>query len=280
MSQHDPSFPSLSKQDTYRKPTHLKRAVGDSRRKDGAIWSAGVTGGTSHVVGSLSSASEPSSSTVNAPIATQAIRRKRRAPPPEETVSNGKRARVDMPPPNQAGASIAADTEEIDGKKAPKADGWIWSFRPRGGMSDEDVEKWMIEGDRVQWFRAEAEMERWREEWEIKQADFLRCIRSFNKMSSVWEEMARESIEGGKRAYAKHKSALFKEMERHAKKLFSDAGYGHLIEHLLDHDEGKILADYIILERSDPKYDIPQLTVKVLAASGFPKSVREQISLD
>jgi len=33
-----------------------------------------------------------------------------------------------------------------------------------------------LSGDHVQWFRAEAEMERWREEWEIKQADFLRCI--------------------------------------------------------------------------------------------------------
>ena len=106
-------------------------------------------------------------------------------------------------------------------------------------------------------------MERWREEWEIKQADFLRCIRSFNKMSSVWEEMARTSIEAGKRAYAKHKSALFKEMEQHAKNLFNDAGYGHLIEHLLNNDSGKILADYVNLERSDPRYTIPELTVKV-----------------
>jgi hypothetical protein len=120
-----------------------------------------------------------------------------------------------------------------------------------------------ISGDRVQWFRAEAEMERWREEWEIKQADFLRCIRSFNKMSCVWDEMARNSTKVGKCAYAKHKSALFKEMEQHARKLFNDAGYGHLIKSLLDNDEGKILADYVILERSHPQYIIPELTVKV-----------------
>jgi hypothetical protein len=57
MSANDPSFPPLSKQDTFRKPTHLKRAVGDSRRRDGALWRAGVTGGTSHVVGSSSASS-------------------------------------------------------------------------------------------------------------------------------------------------------------------------------------------------------------------------------
>jgi len=162
-----------------------------------------------------------------------------------------------------------------------RTDGWIWAFKPHSGMSDEDVEQWMVEGeysadsialnwekfillgDRVQWFRAEAEMERWREEWEIKQADFLRCIRSFAKMSSVWQVIASNTVEAGKCAYAKHKSAVFKEMEKHARTLFNDAGYGHLIDHLLDNNEGKILADYVLLERSDPRYIIPQLITEV-----------------
>lgn len=82
-------------------------------------------------------------------------------------------------------------------------------------------------------------------------------------MASVWEEMARNSTKAGRRAYAKHKSALFKEMEQHAKKLFNDIGYGHLIKNLLDNDGEKILADYVILERSDPQYIIPELSVKV-----------------
>ena len=82
-------------------------------------------------------------------------------------------------------------------------------------------------------------------------------------MSGVWEEMARNSTKAGRHAYAKDKSALFKEMEQHAKKLFNDAGYGHLVENLLDNNEGKILADYVILERSDPRYIIHELTVKV-----------------
>jgi len=82
-------------------------------------------------------------------------------------------------------------------------------------------------------------------------------------MSSVWNEMATKSVKAGKCAYAKHKSAIFKEMEHHTRTLFKDAGFGHLIEHLLDNDEGKILADYILLERSDPKYLIPQFRAEV-----------------
>ena len=70
-------------------------------------------------------------------------------------------------------------------------------------------------------------------------------------------------MKAGRHAYAKHKSALFMEMEQHARKLFDDAGYRHLIKNLLGNDEGKILADYVILERSDPRYIIPGLTVKV-----------------
>ncbi len=38
-----------------------------------------------------------------------------------------------------------------------------------------------VPGDRVSFFRAEAERDRWLEQWEIKIAEFLRCIRSFDQ---------------------------------------------------------------------------------------------------
>jgi hypothetical protein len=123
-------------------------------------------------------------------------------------------------------------------------------------------------GDRVQWFRAEAEMERWREEWEVKQADFLRCIRSFGKMADVWQKLSAgaskpegcsRASEPGRTAYANQKSAMFRDMERHAKTMFRNAGYGELIDQLLDQQAGKILADFVLAERSDPKYQIPEL---------------------
>jgi len=123
----------------------------------------------------------------------------------------------------------------------------------------------------VQWFQAEAEMERWREELEAKQADFLRCIRTFRKMADVWQTLSTggpgycsEPGEMGRIAYAKQKSAMFREMERHAKDTLRSAGYGELVDHLIDsHQKGKILADFVLMERSDPKYHIPELFASV-----------------
>ena len=106
-------------------------------------------------------------------------------------------------------------------------------------------------------------MERWREEWEAKQADFLRCIRTFRTMSTVWQTMASSSSELGRVAYAKQKSAMYREMERDAKDTFSKAGYQDLVEHLIDHPGGKILADFVTTERSDPVYIIPELNPEV-----------------
>jgi hypothetical protein len=134
----------------------------------------------------------------------------------------------------------------------------------------------------VQWFRAEAEMERWREEWEAKQADFLRCIRTFSKMADVWQTLSAHELEperssdfkldayktlAGRIAYAKQKSAIFREMERHAKDTFRSAGYSELVDQLIDRQEGKILADFVLAERSHPKYHIPELIIGVGSVS-------------
>jgi hypothetical protein len=45
-------------------------------------------------------------------------------------------------------------------------------------------------GDRVQWFRAQADMERWQEEVEILEEEFRRAIRGFEKMEQVWSSLA------------------------------------------------------------------------------------------
>lgn len=108
----------------------------------------------------------------------------------------------------------------------------------------------------MQWFRAEAEMQRWREEWEFKQADFMCTIASFERMSAVWDELARSSNTPGPIAYASKQSAMYLEMERHAKELFSKAGYSHLI----DVKDGKILADYLREERAKEEYFILELS--------------------
>ena len=76
MSQHDPSFPPLSREDMYRKPTHLKRVIGDSRRNDGALWSARNTGGVSLAVDPKPVTSAEQSLIVNPPVVTQAVHHK------------------------------------------------------------------------------------------------------------------------------------------------------------------------------------------------------------
>ncbi|KAF8955089.1 hypothetical protein BDZ97DRAFT_1968746 [Flammula alnicola] len=212
LSPNDPTFPPLTLDDTFRKPTHLKRAVGDSRMTDGRLWTmTGVTGGTRRV--GSSSAAGPSTSRVS--------------------------------PSQVFGTQIIQ-----------KKHGWIWRFKPGKKMSDEELQEWMDDGDRVQWFRTEAEMQRWREEWEFKQADFMRTIATFQRMSSVWGELSTISSTPGPVAYANKQSAMYQEMERRAKELFSKAGYSHLI----DLDDRKILADYIREERAKEEYLIPELS--------------------
>ena len=119
----------------------------------------------------------------------------------------------------------------------------------------------------MQWFRAEAEMEWWREEWEAKQANFLRCIHTFGKMADVWQTLSTCDPEclskRGRMAYAKQKLAMFQEMACHAKDTFRRAGYGELVDHLIDQQEDKILADFILAEHLDPKYHIPELIAEV-----------------
>jgi len=41
LSKDDPRFPPLNTKDLFRKPTNIKRAVGNSRRPDGKLWALG-----------------------------------------------------------------------------------------------------------------------------------------------------------------------------------------------------------------------------------------------
>lgn len=103
-------------------------------------------------------------------------------------------------------------------------------------------------GDRVQWFRAEAEMQRWLEEWELLQAEFLRCIRAFKKSHEIWKELAASNSEPGYAAYAMKTATMFAKMEVTARNTFITSGYGHLLLKVKDDDW--ILADHIAEERA------------------------------
>ena len=107
-------------------------------------------------------------------------------------------------------------------------------------------------GDRVQWFRAEAEMQCWQEEWELKKAEFLCCIRHFIKMADVWNNLTKSNQSNGSAAYARKKAAMYEEMARDARNQFNKAGYSHL-----NIDNSNSLADHCKEERMKPENHIP-----------------------
>jgi hypothetical protein len=81
--------------------------------------------------------------------------------------------------------------------------------------------------DRIQWFRAEAEMQRWQEQVESKLAELLRTSHSFQKMQEIWENLAQDQ-EPGYAAYAKQKAAMYGQMAGYCDEGLDHAGYGEL----------------------------------------------------
>jgi hypothetical protein len=142
-------------------------------------------------------------------------------------------------------------------------------------LSNAEVEAWVDEGrlfqlfwicfntllligDSVQFFRAKAEMQRWQEEWESKQAEFLRCIRAFHKSSDVWKELSQTASHDSEIAYANKKSAMFKEMAELATSEFIAAGYEDRLATLAG---DKSLADLVMADRVDPENAVAYETV-------------------
>ncbi|KAJ7152450.1 hypothetical protein C8R46DRAFT_1302833 [Mycena filopes] len=82
-------------------------------------------------------------------------------------------------------------------------------------------------GDRVQWFRAEAEMQRWQEQAEQKLAELLRTNRSFLAMETAWTRLAEGPA--GHRAYALQKAAMYRQRAETAQGLITGLGYGDLL---------------------------------------------------
>ncbi|KIJ90719.1 hypothetical protein K443DRAFT_126434, partial [Laccaria amethystina LaAM-08-1] len=234
----DQSFPSLSLSDTFRQPTHLKRKIGDSRLSDGHIWTTGVNGGRRNTAPSLHGSD---SQTGESSTDELAVEKKCK----EGHSLKGAKRQIRKTSPNQAPAVNVSDALAV-GKAAPtpRKDGWIWSLGTMGTLSERDLRDWAEEGDRVQWFRAEAEMERWQEEWERKQAEFMRCIRSYDKMSDVWAELSKSSPSQGHAAYARKKSAMFSRMKQIAQAKFNSAGYTNRVL-----QDRQILADLIQQDR-------------------------------
>ncbi|KAJ7749001.1 hypothetical protein B0H14DRAFT_3603870, partial [Mycena olivaceomarginata] len=121
----------------------------------------------------------------------------------------------------------AKDSGKEDSDNRPE--GWLWQLGKLSKMSKDELDEWSKEGDRVQWFRAEAEMQRWQEQKEQKLAELLRTNRSFLKMEATWSALASDSATAGHRAYARQKAATYQTRAQQAQNFITRAGYGKLL---------------------------------------------------
>ncbi|KAG7096147.1 hypothetical protein E1B28_006820 [Marasmius oreades] len=125
-----------------------------------------------------------------------------------------------------------------------KTDAWIWRYGRLKGLDDKGKMEFVLEAERIQWFRAKADMERLIEEIEILEEEFRRLVRSCQSLSSYWSQLAdvppspffsrfqlaksvQTFIEGPQNpycVYAAQKSALYDKMAKETEKKFRKLG--------------------------------------------------------
>ncbi|KAJ7193576.1 hypothetical protein GGX14DRAFT_405475 [Mycena pura] len=239
-------YPPLSHRDTRRKETHLHRAKGDSRLFDGTAWylqsGVKISGATMASATSSSHRDDSSDGSDEEPhlmAGTQTLKRSGFIKSPRAT----KRLKDIVPEDvNLEGASSASEAEDSDvnlsptkrkqplgkhlkkKKKGKKSDGWIWLEGLTRGqhLGDESkLAEYKKESDRVQWFRAEAEMYRWLETYERKHAELIRTIERYRRDSEVWVGLAdrEEGIAGvnGSATFARMQASMYRRLEHNAK---------------------------------------------------------------
>ncbi|KAJ6529952.1 hypothetical protein DFH09DRAFT_1093763 [Mycena vulgaris] len=195
-------FPALTVPDTFMKSRRQSRKHGASRMRDG--WeTAGIKAGGKVRARVAEASSAGQSSNAKARVGG--------------TVMGPRRVGVKQ----QKMTNEPAPARSTTGKKGNK-DGWLWTFGKMGKMTAEEMKVWSAEGDRVQWFRAEADMQRWEENVEQKLAELRTTTRSFVAWKDAWTQMASMQEEEdasmiGAIAYAKQKAHMFHSREQQAR---------------------------------------------------------------
>lgn len=99
-------------------------------------------------------------------------------------------------------------------------------------------------------------MNRWREEYERKQAQFMRCIRSFGRMAQIWMQLAENSEHAnpGYGAHARKTASRYQKLYCDARRRFSAAGYKHRVDSM-DLIDPPLLSDLIQADRDALKVE-------------------------
>ncbi|KAJ7106449.1 hypothetical protein C8R43DRAFT_906223 [Mycena crocata] len=212
-------YPPLTHRDTRRKETHLHRATGDSRLFDGTAWylQSGVRLKRPSAAWALSPTKRlrEDDDETEFLMGTQTMKRAGRIGSPRKR----KRPRE---------LKDIAPEDVRDGRI------WIESMAPHVAVLS--LHLWWIlipdEGDRVQWFRAEAEMYRWLELYERKHAELWRVITRFERDGVVWAGRAdrTQSENGGAMdgtvTYARMQAAMYRRLQHNAVIIFKSADSG------------------------------------------------------
>ncbi|KAJ7141191.1 hypothetical protein C8R44DRAFT_974774 [Mycena epipterygia] len=239
-------YPPLTYRNTQRKETHLHRAKGDSQLFDGTAWylQSGVTLLSAAVGSTLSPLKRGKESEDDEPeprvprdgdcslidvpreaqtrhlTGTQMLERSgftksQRAP---------KRLR-DIAPDDVvvASASSSSEAEDSDVEMSP--------IRKQRQGKKKKLAEYKEESDRAQWFRAEAEMYRWLEQYQRKHAELMRVIKRFRRDSEVWVGLGdrMEQQNGGINgvvSFARMQAAMYKRLEHNTRVVFKSADSG------------------------------------------------------
>lgn len=247
MPENDPTFRPMTLAATFRKSTDTKRQIGDTYRPDGDIWTNTKFKRMPSIApaddGDWSSDSEDEDLVVSTQLSKRQGTKQKHIS--QRLGLKGKKRKVGFQESTPDSTSL--NTSATESTSSAASSGWIWNIQSPKGLTDGELKDWLSEGDRVQWFRAEAEMLRWQEEWEQKLAEHLRCIRYFAKLSSIWAELADEhQSNAGAVAFAKRLSAQFEKQRKQARSDLDASGYHHITDF-------KELVKYILRCREEVK---------------------------
>ncbi|KAJ7195168.1 hypothetical protein B0H12DRAFT_1245628 [Mycena haematopus] len=241
-------YPPLTYRDTRRKDTHLHRARGDSKLFDGAAWylqsgmtvSSAVAEKTLPPVGGRDELLT-GTQTLKRKGNTQSARQAKRFKDSKDSAPKNVTVAVESSGSEPEGSDMEASpskrkpTKREKKAKTKKSSGWVWLDRVTSGqkVGEGKLAEYKAESDRVQWFRAEAEMYRWLEQYERKHAELMRVIERYRRDSEVWVGLAdreeqRNTCVNGAVTYARTQAVMYARLQRNAEKIFQTADGAHV----------------------------------------------------
>ncbi|KAJ7079192.1 hypothetical protein C8R44DRAFT_909231 [Mycena epipterygia] len=214
-------FPHLTIDDTFMKSRRRERALGDSRRGDGMLYTRiGITAGSK-----VSNAPvTPEESDEEGSDDEHDSKRVHAGDGGTQMTKRAKRKPAEKRRKKQLQALTTIDPNPVN------ENGWLWELRRPSNMTDNEMVQWQREGDRVQWARAEAEMDRFEEQIKIKLAKFLRCIAAFEFNAQVWTKMGVQSDEPGFKEQANETTHMWLTLAEQCRKHLKMAGYQFMLK--------------------------------------------------